>query len=535
MSGIDNTPKKEVVLPSGIKVKPIYGPEDVKGMDYKRDLGDAGEYPYTRGIYPLMYRDRPWIIRQYSGFSAGEDTNTRLKFLMQRGVTGLSLAFGLPSQMGLDSDHPLAEDEVGRAGVAIDTLRDMEDIFNGIPLGKVNTNMTINATASIMLAMYVAAAEKQGVPHDQVKCTIQNDILKEYIARGAWIYPLKPSMRLIGDTIEYCNRELPNVNALSVSSGHIRFAGTTAAHEAGYALLIANAYVEHLLGRGMNIDDIGERITFSCSGGMNFFEDIAKYRALRRSWAKNMKERFGAKNPRSMRFVSSGGGGNQELTKQEPENNIIRETMYALAAALGGVQAMTMPGYMEAYSIPTPKAQQLATRTSQILIEESGITDTVDPLGGSYYVEWLTNEMEKRIKEIMAEVEEKGGILEAIEKGYIQRQVAAQAYLYQRKIESGELVKVGVNKYATEGEADLELHEYDSRVRDAQIERLKKVKAGRDNSRVERILKDLGKAAGGKDNLMPHIMEAVKAYATVGEISGKLQEKFGLFKEPVTF
>jgi methylmalonyl-CoA mutase N-terminal domain/subunit len=527
---------KEVILESGIKVKPVYTPEDIKDLDYARDLGNPGEFPYTRGIHPEMYRKQPWTIRQYAGFGTPKETNERFKFLIANGQTGLNVAFDLPTQLGLDSDDPLAEGEVGRVGMAVDTLRDFEIAFEGIRLDRIGTSLTINAIASIVLAMYQAVAEKFGYPLDRISATPQNDILKEMIGRGMWIFPVEPSIRLIGDTIEYSCKVLPRTYPVSVCGYHIRESGANPVQEIAYAFEIAITYIEHVLERGLNIDDFVGRISFNLDIFGNFFEQIAKFRAARRLWARIIKERYGAKNPRSMQFRMLAGGGGGGLTKQQPLNNIVRSAYYALISALSGTQTQALCCYDEAYTIPSPQASLISLMINHILLEEMGLRDTADPLGGSYYVEALTNEMEKRISEEMQRIEDLGGMAYAVETGYVQREIARQAYLQEKALQEGKIIKVGVNKYVVEEEEpNIQLHEYNPQVADEQIARLKEVKRERDSRAVIQTLRDLEAAARAKKNVMPYLVEAVKAYATVGEMTAVLKEVYGEFKEPSIF
>jgi len=494
---------KEVVLESGIRVKPVYGPEDIKDIDFEKEIGQPGEYPFTRGIHPMMYRKRPWTMRQYSG-------------------------------LGLDSDDPRAEGEVGRVGMAIDTLKDMEEAFDGIPIVKISTSLTINPVASIMMAMYLVVAEKHGIPIEQVRGTTQNDILKEYIGRGTWIFPVEPSIRLIGDMVEFCSENVPKFNPFSVCGYHIRESGANPAQEMAYAFEIAIAYIEHILERGLKIDDFAGRIAFNFDIYGNLWEQVAKFRAGRKLWAKIIKERFGATNPRSMtlRMIAGGGGGG--LTIEEPENNIVRGAYYALISALSGTQTMALCSYDEAYTIPSKKAALISLRTMQILADEMGLTDTVDPLAGSYYIEKLTKEMEKKIVEHMEEVEKKGGMIRAVESGYIQDQVSYQAYLYEKKIQSGEITKIAVNKYVSKDEEnkEIEFHPYNSGAAEEQKKRLLEVKTNRDSGKVKEALAELKKAAQTNENLMPYILKAVRSYATLGEMTGIFRDVFGEFREP---
>ncbi len=526
----------EVTYQSGLKVKPVYGPEDLKeiGFDYERDLGDPGQYPYTRGIHPQGYRSRAWTTRQYTGFGTPVETNERFKLMISHGQTGLNVAFDLPTQMGYDSDDPRVAGEVGRVGMAVDTLRDFEIAFKDIPLDKIGVGLTINAVASIMLAMFQAVAEKYGYKKDQISATPQNDILKEIIGRGTWIFPVKPSIRLIGDTIEYSMNELPRCNPVSICGYHIRESGATPAQEIGFAIQIANAYIDNVLERGYQIDDFVRRFSFNFNVFGNLWEQVAKFRAGRKLWAKNIKEKYGAKNPKSMFLRGLFGGGGYGLTKKEPENNIVRGAFYALAAALSGAQTIALCSYDEAYTIPTPHSALLSLRTLQIVMEEVGLRDTVDPLAGSYFIETLTKQMEEKIVEEMERIEKMGGMAAAVEQGFVQKLVAQQAYQFEKDLQTGKLKKVGVNLYADESkkEEDVELHEYDPSVIDQQIERLKQVKRERDDREVARTLKELKQAAAEEKNVMPYLVNAVKAYATVGEMTSVFREVFGEFNEP---
>jgi methylmalonyl-CoA mutase N-terminal domain/subunit len=527
---------RKVVLESGIEVKPIYRPEDIKDLDYERDIGNPGEFPFTRGIHKFMYRYRPWTMRQYSGFGTPEDTNSRFKFLIENGQNALNVAFDLPTQNGLDSDNPLAKWEVGRVGMAVDTLKDMEIAFDGIPIDKISTSLTINATAPIILAMYFVVAEKQGVDLKDVRATPQNDILKEIIGRGAWIFPVEPSVKLVCDIIEFCARNAPKVYPVSVCGYHIRESGATPAQEMGYAFSIAETYIDKVLERGLKVDEFVPRFSFNFDIFGNMFEQIAKLRAGRRLWARIIRDKYGAKNSASMKMKMIAGGGGAGLTFEQPENNIVRGAYYALVSALSGTQTMALCTFDEAYTIPSAKASLLALRTMQILMEETGVCDTVDPLGGSYYIEWLTNEMEKKIIEVMEEVESWGGMINAVERGYIQSKIARQAYEMEKKIQSGEIVKVGVNKYRMEEEEkEIELYDLDMTAVKTQLERLKEVKNERNNLKVKESLEELKKAIKRDENLMPYIIEAVRHYATVGEITQVLKDEYGVFKEPPIF
>jgi len=527
---------KEVILESGIRVKPVYTPDDVSSLDYARDLGQPGEYPFTRGIHPQMYRSRPWTIRQYAGFGTPEETNERFKFLIANGQTGLNVAFDLPTQLGLDSDDPLAEGEVGRVGMAVDTLRDFEIAFAGIRLDQIGTSLTINAVASVALAMYQATAEKYGFPLNRISATPQNDILKEMIGRGMWIFPVEAGIRLIGDTIEYSSRVLPRTYPVSVCGYHIRESGATPVQEIAYAFSIATTYIDHVLGRGLAIDDFAGRLSFNLDIYGNFFEQIAKFRAARRLWARLIRERYGARDPRSWQFRMLAGGGGAGLTKQQPENNIVRGAYYALISALSGTQTQALCSYDEAYTIPSAKAALLSLMTNHILLEEMGLRDTADPLGGSYYVEALTSEIEQRVEEEMARIAGMGGMARAVETGHVQREVARQAYQQEKAIQEGRIIKVGVNKYVVEeSEPNVELHGYDPGVAARQVARLREVKAERENKRVARALKDLETAARTQKNVMPVLLEAVKAYATLGEMTRVFKEVYGEFQEPSIF
>lgn len=527
----------DVILQSGIHIKPVYTQRDLEevGFDPEKDLALPGQYPYTRGIHPLGYRSREWTTRQYTGFGTPKETNERFKLMISHGQTGLNVAFDLPTQMGLDSDDPLAEGEVGRVGMAIDSLRDFEIAFEGIPLDRIGVGLTINAVASIMLAMFQATAEKYGFRKDRISATPQNDILKEMIGRGAWIFPVEPSVRLIGDTIEYAMKELPRTNPVSVCGYHIRESGCSPDQEIAYAFQIANTYIEEVLRRGYGIDEFVRGFTFNLNVFGNLWEQVAKFRAARKLWAVNLKERYGAKDPRSLFLRGIFGGGGYGMTKAQPENNIIRGAYYALAAALGGAQTTALCSFDEAYTIPTPRAALLSLRTFQILMEEIGMRDTVDPLAGSYFIETLTKQMEEKILEEMKRVDEMGGMIKAVETGYVQREVARQAYEFEKGVQKGELIKVGVNKYTEGEEMEVELHEYRPESAEEQIARLREVKRERDGRKVAQTLKDLEGAARQKRNVMPYLLECCKAYATVGEMTKVFKEVYGEFKEPTIF
>ncbi len=528
---------EEVELQSGIKVKRRYGPEDLEevGFDYEKDLAEPGEYPFTRGIHPGGYRSRAWTTRQYSGFGTPEETNERFKLLISHGQTGLNVAFDLPTQMGYDSDNPVVEGEVGRVGMAVDTLKDFETAFADIQLDRIGSGLTINAVASVMLAMYQATAEVRGFDITRISATPQNDILKEMIGRGAWIYPVEDAVRLIGDTIEYSITTLPRCNPVSVCGYHIRESGANPAQEIGFALEIANAYIDEAIGRGLTVDDVARRITFNFNIFGNLWEQVAKFRAARKLWAINLKERYGATNPKSMHLRGLFGGGGFGLTKAQPENNIMRSAYYALGAALAGAQTTALCSFDEAFTIPTPRAALLSLRTCELLMDEVGLRDSVDPLAGSYFIETLTKQMEEKIEAEREKIRSVGGMIEAVSSGFVQKLVAQQAYEWERGLKSGEYVKIGVNKYVDEDEPEVELHEYDPSTRERQIESLKRVKAERNDVEVARRLNELERAAKAKENVMPALVQCCKAYCTVGEMAGVFREVFGEFDEPGIF
>ncbi len=516
---------------SGIPVERLYTPEDVP-VDYVRDLGFPGQYPYTRGVQPTMYRGRLWTMRQYAGYATAEESNRRYKYLLEQGQTGLSVAFDLPTQIGYDSDHPLAEGEVGKVGVAISSLEDMEILFDGIPLDKVSTSMTINAPAAVLLAMYVAVARKQGVAVEKLRGTIQNDILKEYAARGTYIFPPRPSMRLITDIFAYCKDHLPHWNTISISGYHIREAGSTAVQEVAFTLANAIAYVQAAIDVGLDVDEFAPRLSFFFNAHNNLFEEVAKFRAARRLWARIMRERFGAKDPRSLmlRFHTQTAGCT--LTAQQPDNNVVRVTLQALAAVLGGTQSLHTNSRDEALSLPTEASVQIALRTQQIIAYESGVADTIDPLAGSYFVERLTDEIEERAADYIHLIDDMGGALAAIERGFIQQEIQNSAYAYQRAVEQGQQVVVGVNEFIVEEEVPLRRLKVDPAVGQRQIERLHVLKARRNNARVTSLLGQLEKAAKGMDNLLSIILECVEAYCTLGEICDVLRAVFGEYHAP---
>jgi len=522
---------------SSAEVQPLYTPEDIADIDYNRDIGYPGEYPYTRGVQASMYRGRLWSIRQYAGYGTAAETNKRFRFLLKEGQPGLSVAFDLPTQLGYDSDDPLSMGEVGKVGVAIDTLADMETMFDGIPLDQVSTSMTINAPASVLVAMYAVVGQKQGVPQDRIAGTAQNDVLKEYVARGTYIYPPKPSLRLAADLMSYCARELPRFNAISISGYHMREAGCTAAQEMAFTFANAIAYIEGAIERGVSVDDVGPRISWIFNTQNNFLEEVAKYRALRRMWAKIMRERFKAEDARSWMLRTHVQTGGATLTAQQPENNIVRAALQALATALGGVQSLALSCYDEALALPTEEAQRIAVRTQQVIGYESGVANTADPLGGSYYIEWLTNELERKAWEYLGRVEDVGGAIAAIESGYVQREIQEASYAYQQAIDEGKKVIVGVNKFANENEEPQMIFRVNPEAERAQIERLAHVRKERDQALVDAALSRLEEVsregdAGRAGNLMHPIMEAVKAYASVGEICGVMRRVFGDYQPP---
>src|SRR5882724_8662645 len=502
---------KELRAHAGFSIEPVYGPEDLAGVDFERDIGRPGEYPYTRGIHTHMYRERLWTMRQYVGFGTPEETNARFKYLMAHGQDALNVAFDLPTQLGLDSDDPKAEGEVGRVGMAVDTLADMEEAFAGIPLDRVSVSLTINGMAAPITAMYYAVAEKQGVAAERVVTTPQNDILKEFIARGTWVYPVDPSLRLVADLIEFSARHYPRSNPVSVCGYHIREAGCTTAQEMAYGLAIAAAYVDMMIRRGMDVDEFAPRVSFNFTAWGKIFEEVAKFRAGRRLYARMLRERFQASNPRSWMFRSLIGGA--------------------------GAQTMALPTYDEAYTIPSPKAQLIALRTMQICAEESGAADTADPLAGSYYVEALTTAMEKQILDELARVERMGGIVEAVKSGAVQAEVARQAYLFEQRIVSGEIPKVAVNCHVgdrpAEADRDVELYSFDPSTTEAQVAKLARIRAERDDGVARAALDRLADEARGSANLMYPIMEAVKAYATLGEMAHAMKRVFGEHQEAV--
>jgi methylmalonyl-CoA mutase, N-terminal domain len=515
---------------SGIEIQALYGPDDLAGFDDRQDLGFPGEPPFTRGVYPSMYRGRLWTMRQYAGMGSAEETNRRFRYLLGHGQTGLSVAFDLPTQMGLDSDHRLARAEVGRTGVAIDSVEDMARLLDGIPLDEVTTSMTINATAPILLLLYELVAEEQGITPDRLGGTVQNDILKEYAARGTYIYPPAPSMRLVTDLFAYCRERIPRWNTISISGYHMREAGSTAVQEVAFTLANAVAYVQAALDAGLAVDEFGPRLSFFFACHMNFFEEVAKFRAARRMWSRIMTERFGARDPRSamLRFHTQTGGAT--LTAQQPENNIVRTTLEALAAVLGGTQSLHTNSFDEALSLPTERAARIALRTQQVIAHESGVPSTVDPLGGSYFVERLTGEIEERAGQYIDKIDGMGGAVAAIEAGWIQDEIHEAAFRIQRQVETEERVIVGVNRWSEEDEEPVELQRIDEEEMRQQAERLRELRGGRDAAAVEAALKEVEDTARGPDNLLHPMREALRARATLGEVSDALRRVFGQYR-----
>ncbi len=527
-------PKRTFTTVSGRKIKELYTPADIADFDYLKDLNFPGEYPYTRGIHPSMYRGRLWTMRQFSGFGTAEDTNKRYKYLLSHGQTGLSVAFHLPTLMGVDSDHPLAKGEIGKCGVAIDSLADMEILFKGIPLDKITTSMTINAPAAVLWAMYIVVAEKKGISPKVISGTIQNDILKEYIAQKTFIFPPRPSMKLIVDTFEYGAKEVPRWNTISISGYHIREAGATAVQELAFTLRDGIEYVEWALERGLKLDDFAPRLSYFFNSHNDFFEEIAKFRAARRIWAEVMRDRYGAKNPRSwwLRFHTQTSG--VSLMAQQPYNNIVRVAIQALAAVLGGTQSLHTNSLDETYALPSEEAVTIALRTQQIIAHESGVANTIDPLGGAYFVEALTREMEKEAKDYIKKIDDMGGMVKAIELGFPQREIADSAYWYQKAVDDKEKIIVGVNAFEMKHEP-IPLLILDETVARQQLARLRAVRRSRSQAKVKLSLADLKKAAADDQNLMPYLLSCVKTYATLGEIMDALKEIFGEYQEPIMF
>jgi len=527
--------KNEFTTISDMHIERLYTPEDLIDIDYLSNIGFPGEWPYTRGVQPTMYRGRFWTMRQYAGFGTAEDSNKRYKYLLDQGQTGLSVAFDLPTQMGYDSDHKMSRGEVGKCGVAIASLKDMEVLFNGIPLNKVSTSMTINSTAMILLAMYIVVAEKQGVSQQELAGTIQNDILKEYMARGTYVFPPRESMRLITDVFEYCSNNMPKWNTINVSGYHIREAGSTAVQEVAFTLADGIAYVEAAINSGLELDKFAPRLAFFFGSHNDLFEEIAKFRAARRLWARIMRDRFHAKSPKTMKLRFHTQTAGCSLTAQQPENNIVRVTVQALAAVLGGTQSLHTNSMDEAYALPTEKAVKIALRTQQSIAHESRVTNTVDPLAGSYFIETLTKQIEDEAMKYIKKIDTMGGILTAIERGYVQREIADSAYKYQRAIDKGEKIVIGVNKYRNTEKAHIETLKVNPEVEDKQKRRLEKLKKERDNKVVKKALAEIKRVAKSKENLMPAVLDAVKNYVTLGEICIVLKEVFGEYRPTQRF
>jgi methylmalonyl-CoA mutase N-terminal domain/subunit len=535
LNGADGRDGEVTSTISGIENEPLYTPEN-SGVDYERDLGYPGRYPFTRGVYPSMYRGKLWTMRQFAGFGTAEETNERFRYLLAHGQTGLSTAFDMPTLMGYDSDHPRSLGEVGREGVAVDSLEDMKLLFSGIPLGDVSTSMTINAPAAMLLAFYACVGDIQGVPRDQIRGTVQTDILKEYIAQKEWIFPPLPSMRLIVDMIEWCSREMPLMHPVSISGYHIREAGSTAAQELAFTLADGFAYIDACLERGLDVDEFAPRLSFFFNAHVDFFEEIAKYRAARRIWATQLREKYGAKNPRSwlMRFHTQTAG--VSLTAQQPELNIVRTAIEALAAVLGGTQSLHTNSFDEALALPTEDAVRIALRTQQVIAHETGVVNTIDPLGGSYYVEHLTNELERQAYEYFDRIEQLGGVILAVEKNFFQSEIAEASFRYQSEVEAQQRVIVGVNRYELQEEQPIEILRIDPALEAKQIERVQALRARRDSAAVEAALARLKEDAAREDrNLMEPIVSASVAYATMGEMCDALREVWGIWRETPVF
>jgi len=522
---------------SGRPVRRLYDPTDLAGLDYRRDIGLPGRYPYTRGIYPTGYRGKVWTMRQFSGFGLAEETNARFKFLLAEGQTGLSIAFDLPTLYGYDTDHPMAEGEFGKCGVAVSSLRDMEILLDGIPLGEISTSMTINSPAAVIWAMYIAVADQQGVPRERLRGTIQNDILKEYIAQKEFLFPPEPSMRLVVDTVEFCVQQVPKWHPISISGYHIREAGATAGQELAFTLADGFEYVRWCLERGLDVDQFAPTFSFFFNCHNDFFEEVAKFRAARRIWARQMREVFGAKDPRSwwLRFHTQTAGCS--LTAQQPEVNLIRTTIQALAAVLGGTQSLHTNSWDEALALPSEKAARLALRVQQVIAHESGVTNSVDPLGGSYLVEALTQELEEEARAYFRRIEDLGGVIPAIRMGFFQREIAEASYRYQREVDEGRRVVVGVNRYVLDEPIEIPILRVDPTGEGyrRQVERLRQLRRERDNREVVRCLRRLEQACRGQENVMPHLIEAVKAYCTLGEICDVMREVFGVYQEEAIY
>ena len=525
-------PPRNVKTSWGEELDVVYTPDNLANIDYINDIGLPGEYPFVRGVQPTMYRGRLWTMRQYAGFGNPEETNVRYKELLSQGQTGLSVAFDLPSQIGYDSDDPTIEEEVGRVGVAVDSLKDIEIIFDGIPLDKITTSFTVNPTSAVILSMYVALAQKRNISLDKIGGTLQNDILKEYLARGTYIYPPEASMRLIGDVIEYCRAEVPKFNTISICGYHMREAGCSMIQEVAYCLSDAIAYVEEVRKRGIDIDEFAPRLSFLMCSGMKLFEEVAKFRATRKLWAKIMKERFHAKNPKSMKLRMFTGCSASSFADREPLNNIARGAIMSLVAALSGCQAIHCTAYDEAYAIPTEQSQRIALRTQQIVGYETDVADVADPMGGSYFLEYMTNKIVEEAEKEMVKIEEYGGMVRGISDGTIQRDIARQSYEEAKRFESGEKILVGVNKFTSEeDEADIDIQLADTTVKDRQVERLKDVRMNRNNKQVNMLLDEIRRVAGTSGNLMGPILSAVHEYATLGEICGAMGDVFGEYQE----
>jgi methylmalonyl-CoA mutase N-terminal domain/subunit len=534
---LDKSPewRDRFITTSSRPIARLYTPTDIADFDYEQYLGFPGQYPYTRGVYPTMYRGQLWTMRMFAGFGTAEQTNARYRYLLEQGQTGLSVAFHLPTIQGLDSDDPMSKGEIGVCGVAIDSLADMEVLFSQIPLDKVTTSMTINAPAAVLLCFYIAAAEKQGISSTQIGGTIQNDILKEYQAQKTWIFPPDPSMRIITNILEFCTKKVPRWNTISISGYHIREAGATAVQELAFTLANGLTYVQAGVDAGLKVDDFAPRLSFFFDSHLDLFEEIAKFRAARRIWAREMEERFKAKNPRSqlLRFHTQTAG--VSLTAQQPENNIIRTTIQALAAVLGGTQSLHTNSMDEAWALPTEKAATIALRTQQILAHESGVANTIDPLGGSYFIESLTNEMEEETYKYFDRIEKLGGVVESIKKGFFQREIADSAFRYQREIEERDRIIVGVNDYITDDMLEIPVLKINPEVERIQLARLEKTRKTRNNQKVDQLLSRLQRAAEGTENLLPHILAAVREYATVGEVCNALRDVYGEYQEPIIF
>jgi methylmalonyl-CoA mutase N-terminal domain/subunit len=525
---------KKAATPTGLPMAPVIGPEDLAaGWNAERDLGFPGQFPFTRGVYPTMYRGRLWTMRQYAGFGSAAESNRRYRYLLAQGQTGLSVAFDLPTQIGMDSDYPLALGEVGKVGVAIDSLEDMQTLLDGIPLERISTSMTINSTAAILLALYVAVAKQQGANLARLAGTVQNDILKEYIARGTYIYPLRPAMRVVTDIFSWCRRELPNWNAISISGYHIREAGSTEVQEVAFTLANAIAYVEAAVAFGLPVDDFAPQISFFFNSHNEFLMQIAKFRAARRLWARTMRDRFGAKDPRSLMLRFHAQTAGSSLTAQQPENNLVRVALQSLAAVLGGCQSLHSNGLDEALALPTERAALLALRTQQIIAQETGVANTVDPVAGSYAIETLTNEIESGAQTYISTIDALGGMLRAIEAGYPQTEIQKSAYEYQQAVERGEQVVVGVNRFQAEEEQSIPTMRVDPEIERSQVARLHALRARRDAAKAQAAVDEIERRARGTENLMPAILAAVEVYATVGEISDALRRAFGEYRESV--